>query len=68
MAAPKSTAWRGMPSGVATHARDGGPIPATNQTTRTHYAYHLEMNDQGKATKLTKIWNDGFCLKELGWA
>lgn len=53
---------------LATHSGDGGPVPATNKSTKTHYVYVCEMNSEDKCSRLTKVWNDGYCLKELGWA
>jgi hypothetical protein len=52
----------------AKHTGDGGPLPATNQETNTHYNYVLVMNDDDKCVSMTKVWNDGYCLKEMGWA
>ena len=53
---------------TATHTGDGGPVPATNKSTATHYCYRIKMNADKKVESMTKIWNDGFCLSELGWA
>jgi steroid delta-isomerase-like uncharacterized protein len=44
----------------------GGPVPPTGRTTRTHYVYVMQCRD-GRITHLTKIWNDGHALRELGW-
>lgn len=52
----------------ATHKGDGGPIAPTNKATNTDYVYSVKMNGDGKVTAMTKIWNDGFALAELGWA
>ncbi|GFH44113.1 hypothetical protein CTEN210_00587 [Chaetoceros tenuissimus] len=52
----------------ATHTGDGGPMPATNKHTDTDYVYEVVMNDEDKVASMTKIWNDMYCLKELGWA
>jgi ketosteroid isomerase-like protein len=45
----------------------GGPCPPTGRRTRTDYVYVMEMRGD-KVAHLTKVWNSGFALKELGWA
>ena len=45
----------------------GGPCPPTGNTTRTDYVYVMQFQ-VGKITHMTKIWNSGLALKELGWA
>lgn len=52
----------------ATHTGDGGPCEATNKHADTDYFYQVETNDEGKVTSMWKVWNDGHCLKQLGWA
>ena len=52
----------------ATHVGEGAPIPPTNKKTNTHYVYTLKMSDNDKVEEMTKIWNDGWCFRELGWA
>ena len=49
------------------HSGEGGPVPPTNKTTNTHYAYAIKMNDGGKIVSMTKIWNASWALRELGW-
>jgi len=49
------------------HTGDGGPIPPTGKSTQTDYVYAMAF-DGDKIQHMTKIWNDGFALKELGWA
>lgn len=51
-----------------THNGDGGPIPATNKATESHYVYVLEMDADDKVQQMVKIWNAPWALKELGWA
>ncbi|MBL6458309.1 nuclear transport factor 2 family protein [Belnapia sp. T6] len=51
---------------IGTH-KAGGPVPPTGRTTRTDYVYVMRFQD-GKITHMTKVWNDGYALKELGWA
>ena len=50
---------------TGTH-KAGGPVPPTGKTTRTEYVYAIRFRD-GKVAHMTKIWNDGYALKELGW-
>ena len=50
-----------------THVGEGGPVPATQQSTSSHYVYCVEMNAEGKISRMTKIWNAPWALKELGW-
>ena len=45
----------------------GGLVPPTGKTTRTDYVYVMQFQD-GKISHMTKIWNAGMALKELGWA
>ena len=49
-----------------THTAEGGPVPPTGNSTDSDYAYVIEFEGQ-KISRMTKIWNDGFALKELGW-
>ena len=52
----------------ATHVGEGAPIPPTKKTTNSHYVYALKMSDNNKVVEMTKIWNDRWCFRELGWA
>jgi ketosteroid isomerase-like protein len=45
----------------------GGPCPPTGKTTRSDYVYVMQFKD-GRISHMTKIWNAGLALKELGWA
>ncbi|MGB7182229.1 MAG: nuclear transport factor 2 family protein [Burkholderiaceae bacterium] len=49
-----------------THTVDG-PVPATNKTVAADYVYAMQFEGE-KITHMTKIWNDGHSLKQLGWA
>jgi predicted ester cyclase len=49
-----------------THTGDGGPVPPTGKRIQSDYVYVMAF-DGGKIRDMTKIWNDGFALKELGW-
>lgn len=50
-----------------THTGEGGPVPPTGKSVEADYVYVLEFDD-GKIRHLTKIWNDGITLHQLGWA
>jgi ketosteroid isomerase-like protein len=42
-------------------------VPPTGQTAKADYVYVMTFAD-GKISHMTKIWNDGWTLKQLGWA
>jgi predicted ester cyclase len=48
------------------HTGPGGPGAPTGKTTRTDYVYMMQFKGD-KICHLTKIWNAGMALKELGW-
>ncbi len=50
-----------------THTGDGGPLPPTGKSTRSDYVYVMDFED-GRIKHMTKIWNAGWAMKELGWA
>jgi hypothetical protein len=50
-----------------THSEEGGPVPATGKTTASHYVYVIQMDEQARVAKLTKVWNAPWALRELGW-
>jgi len=50
-----------------THSGSGGPVPPTGRRVSTDYVYVMEF-EGGKIAHMTKIWNAGLALKELGWA
>jgi predicted ester cyclase len=49
-----------------THSADGGPMPPTGRSTSSDYVYVMEFAD-GKISHMTKIWNAGLAMKDLGW-
>jgi len=49
-----------------THTGQGGP-PPTGKKTNTDYVYCMQF-DGDKISHMTKIWNAGWAMKELGWA
>jgi predicted ester cyclase len=44
-----------------------GPMPPTGRTTETDYVYVMQFSGD-KIVHMTKIWNSGLALKDLGWA
>jgi predicted ester cyclase len=48
-------------------AGGGGPVPPTGKRTASHCAYVMEFEGD-RVRYMTKIWNDGDAMKELGWA
>ena len=52
---------------TGTHTAEGGPIPPTGQAASSDYVYVITFTD-GKVSHMTKVWNDGWALKQLGWA
>ncbi len=51
----------------ATHTGQGGPVPPTGRKTSTDYVYVMQFTGD-KISHMTKIWNAGLALKDLGWA
>ena len=50
----------------ATHSAEGGPCPPTGKHTTADYVYVMDFAD-GKIRRMTKIWNAGWTMRELGW-
>ena len=50
-----------------TQTGEGGPVDPTGATVASDYVYAMEFAG-GKITHMTKIWNDGHALSQLGWA
>ena len=50
-----------------THTAEGGPVPATGKQVEAEFAYVMQF-DGDRIRHMTKIWNDGFSLRQLGWA
>ena len=48
-----------------THTGAGGP-PPTGRSTQSDYVYNMHFAG-GKIGHMTKIWNSGWALRELGW-
>jgi predicted ester cyclase len=49
-----------------THTAEGGPVPPTGKSVAADYVYVMEFDD-GRIRHMTKIWNDGISLQQLGW-
>jgi predicted ester cyclase len=50
-----------------THTGEGGPVPPTGKTAQADYVYVMEFEGD-RIRHMTKIWNSGITLKQLGWA
>ena len=50
-----------------THTGEGGPVPPTGRQVEADYVYVMQF-DGDKISHMTKVWNDSFSLKQLGWA
>ena len=50
-----------------THTGPGGPVPPTGKRVEADYVYVMQF-DGGAIRHMTKIWNDGHSLQQLGWA
>jgi predicted ester cyclase len=50
-----------------TQTGEGGPIPPTGNSIAADYVYVMNF-DGDKVSNMTKIWNDGHSLRQLGWA
>jgi hypothetical protein len=48
-------------------AGQGGPCPPTGKSTTTDYVYVMDFAGD-KIRHMTKIWNAGWAMKELGWS
>ena len=52
---------------IGTHTGDGGPVPPTNKQAQADYTYCMKF-DGDRISHMTKVWNDGITMRELGWA
>ena len=50
-----------------THTGEGGPVAPTGKSAAADYVYVMEF-DGDKIQHMTKIWNDGITMRQLGWA
>lgn len=49
-----------------THTGEGGPVPPTRKVVEADYVYVMEFEGD-RIRHMTKIWNDGISLAQLGW-
>jgi predicted ester cyclase len=49
-----------------THTGEGGPVPPTGKSVESEYVYVMDFDGE-KIRNMTKIWNDGIALRQLGW-
>ena len=69
---PEAVAPGKLPPGTRQGKNDwgktgwGGPCPPTGKGTNTDYVYVMEFEGD-KIRHMTKIWNSGWALRELGW-
>ena len=50
-----------------TQTGPGGPGEPTGKTVASDYVYAMQFDGEN-ISHMTKIWNDGIALRELGWA
>jgi predicted ester cyclase len=50
-----------------THTGEGGPVPPTGKSVEADYVYVLDFEGD-EIRHMTKIWNDGISMQQLGWA
>lgn len=49
-----------------THTAEGGPVPPTGKQVEADYVYVMDFEGD-RIRHMTKIWNDGVSLQQLGW-
>jgi len=49
------------------HTGEGGPVAPTGKSAAADYVYDMAF-EGGKIRHMTKIWNDGATMQQLGWA
>ncbi len=49
-----------------THTGEGGPVPPTGKTAEADYVYVMDLEGD-RIHHMTKIWNSGLTLSQLGW-
>jgi predicted ester cyclase len=51
----------------ATHTNEGGPVPPTGKSVEAEYVYIMQFKGD-KISHMTKVWNDGHSMRQIGWA
>ena len=49
-----------------TNSGEGGAVSPTGNTVASDYVYAISFEGE-RIRHMTKIWNDGFALQQLGW-
>ena len=49
-----------------THTGEDGPVPPTGNKVTGDYVYVMDF-EGNRIRHMTKIWNDGIILQQLGW-
>ena len=49
-----------------THTGEGGPVAPTGKRVEADYVYVMDF-DGDRIRHMTKIWNDGISMQQLGW-
>ena len=52
---------------TGSHTGPNGPVPPTGKRANSDYVYVMKM-EAGLVRHMTKVWNDGWALQQLGWA
>ncbi len=50
-----------------THTGDGGPVPPTGRRAAADYVYVMDFEGD-RICRMTKIWNSGITMTQLGWS
>jgi predicted ester cyclase len=52
---------------TGTHTGEGGPVAPTGKIAQADYVYVMDFQGD-RIRNMTKIWNSGFTVRQLGWA
>ncbi|PZN95914.1 MAG: polyketide cyclase [Alphaproteobacteria bacterium] len=52
---------------TGTNSAAGGLSPPTGKAAQSDYVYVIALED-GRVRHMTKVWNDAWALRQLGWA
>ena len=50
-----------------TQSGEGGPVPPTGKRVESDYVFVIDFDD-GRVKHVTKIWNEGWAMRQMGWA